>query len=289
MLVEGEAGAGKTVAARRIHDQSPRAGRPFASLDCEALDPARVDAALFGETGTRRRGLLAEADGGTLLVENVGAATPALQIRLVRLLQDREADPPGRGMPRKVDLRLIAATRDDLAAAVRAGRFREDLLVRLGVVRIVMPPLRARREDLPFLVAEFVRAANAAHHRRVTGVTPGVLDRLMEHEWPGNVGELEAAIEAMVALVPGRRALEVSDLPRALRHGEGDPDPDITVGTTVAEAERRLIEATLRHTGQDKRRAAALLGIGLRTLYRKMGGPRRRIRAAAKLGRRPRR
>lgn len=290
MLVEGEAGTGKSVAARGIHEQSPRARHPFVFVDWEALDPAQADAALFGEAGTKMRGLLADAEGGTVLVKNVGAATPALQIRLVRLLQDREAETLGGGKPRRVDLRLIATTRDDLAEAVRAGRFREDLLVRLGVVRIVMPPLRARREDLPLLVAEFVRAANASHHRRVTGVTPGVLDRLTEHDWPGNVGELEAAIEAMVALVPGRRALEVSDLPLALRHTGGERDPDIAIGTTVAEAERRLIEATLRHTGQDKRRAAALLGIGLRTLYRKMAGSRRRVRSATtKLRRRPRR
>jgi DNA-binding NtrC family response regulator len=291
VLLEGEPGAGKAAAARAIHDASPRAARPFVSIDCEALAPSEIDSALFGAAGAARGGRLAEAEGGTLLTENVGAAPPSLQVRLVRLLQDHEAEPAGGGGPRKVDVRLIATTRDDLGVAVRDGRFRGDLLVRLGVVRIVMPPLRERREDLPLLVAGFVRAANAAHHRRVTGVTPGALDRLSEHDWPGNVGELESVIEAMVALVPGRRALEVADLPHDLRHAGGSPEPDVAVGMTVAEAERRLIEATLRHTNRDKRRAAALLGIGLRTLYRKLDGPRRRTRPAAapKLRRRPRR
>ena len=168
-------------------------------------------------------------------------------------------------------MRLIAATNRDLAAEVKSGRFREDLFYRLSVVRIQMPPLRDRREDIPFLVEAFVKEFNREHGRRVTGITRGALDRLLRYPWPGNVRELKNSIEGMVVFAEGKRPLDLSDLPDALREVQSEGESlTIDVGMTVAEAERALITATLRHTGQDKTRAAAMLGIGLRTLYRKI-------------------
>jgi two-component system response regulator HydG len=171
----------------------------------------------------------------------------------------------------KADVRLIASTRRDLAAEVKAGRFREDLYYRLSVVRVQMPPLRARSEDIPLLAASFIRELDREHGRHVTGITRGVLDRLMRHPWPGNVRELRNIVEGMVMFAEGRRALDLSDLPDTLREvDDAGAKLDLRVGMTVDEAERRLIGATLRHCGDDKPRAAAMLGIGLRTLYRKL-------------------
>ena len=170
-----------------------------------------------------------------------------------------------------MDVRLIAASDRDLAAEVRDGRFRDDLFHQLAVTRVHLPPLRARREDLPLLVRELVRAANRARGRRVPGVTAGVLDRFSQHDWPGNVGELKAVLDEMVASARGRKALDVESLPGAFRGaGPANERLDLAVGMTLAVAERRLVEATLAHTGGDKRRAAAMLGIGLRTLYRRL-------------------
>ena len=168
-------------------------------------------------------------------------------------------------------MRLITATRRDLAARVREGRFREDLFHRLGVVRIVMPPLRDRREDIPLLVERFLIESSRGRGRGVKGVTRGVLDRLMGHPWPGNVHELRVTIEGMVMVARSGRALDLADLPQALCPPEGEAGRlEISVGMTVEEAERQLIAATLAHARNDKPRAAALLGIGLRTLYRKI-------------------
>jgi len=154
---------------------------------------------------------------------------------------------------------------------VAAGRFREDLYYRLSVVRVQMPPLRARSEDIPLLVGGFIRELDREHGRRVTGITRGVLDRLMRHPWPGNVRELRNTVEGMVLFAEGRRALDLSDLPDTLREVDGAGEKlELQVGMTADEAERRLISATLRHCGNDKPRAAAILGIGLRTLYRKL-------------------
>ena len=169
-------------------------------------------------------------------------------------------------------MRWIAATSRDLEPEARAGRFREDLLERLSVVRIAVPPLRERAEDIALLVESFIKEFNREHGRKVTGAGAGAMEALVRYPWPGNVRELRGAIEGMVAAVDGRRRLELSDLPTRLRGKLGRAATlSVGVGMTVAEAERRLIEATLGHTGGDKPRAAAMLGIGLRTLYRKLG------------------
>ncbi|MGH7741768.1 MAG: sigma 54-interacting transcriptional regulator, partial [Candidatus Eiseniibacteriota bacterium] len=190
---------------------------------------------------------------------------------LLRVLHDRAFERVGGSETRRADIRLIAATTADLETEVRAARFREDLWVRLSLVRVRMPPLAERAEDLPFLVESFIREFNREHSRRVVGVTAGVLERLAAHAWPGNVRELRNTIEGMVVFAAGRRPLELSDLPQALRGDPGATESGaFSAGMTVEEAERALIAATLRHTGYDKTRTAAMLGIGLRTLYRKI-------------------
>ena len=282
VLMEGEAGTGRGLLAQAIHQNGPRKGGPFVWMSCNALAEGAIEPELFGrepaaaegvapDAASAVRGCYEQADGGTLYLEEVDLLPPSAQIRLLRALQDRTFERVGGSTALKADVRLIAATRHDLAAEVHAGRFRADLLDRLGVVRILIPALRERREDIPLLVEAFVGAFNRKHGRKVTGITRGALDRLLRYWWPGNVHELETTIESMVVCAQGRRALDLSDLPDALRAVEDAGERlQLAVGMTVEEAERTLVAATLRHTGFDKPRAAEMLGMGLRTLYRKI-------------------
>ena len=277
VLIEGEAGTGKRLVARALHQNSPRASQRFVAVDCGALPGELIESELFGraagdsEGGGITEGTLELADRGTLFLNEIGEVPPAVQVKLLRALQDREFERVGGDRTLGVDARIIAATHQDLSALVREGCFREDLFVRLGTVRIVMPPLRERREDIPLLVQHFLRELNREHGRKVRGLTRGVTERLTGHSWPGNVLELRTTIEGMVVSAEGRRPLDLADLPAALRGVEDELDRlEIPVGTTIDEAERRLITATLEHTHYDKPRAAAMLGMGLRTLYRKV-------------------
>jgi DNA-binding NtrC family response regulator len=276
VLIEGEPGTGKGLAARTVHHNSPCRDEPFVWLNFAALPPDEAERELFGSDEASgasevRRGRLESAGGGTLLLDEVGAATSAIQVKLLRLLQDREYERVGGSRTLKAQARVIATSARDLEAEARGGGFREDLLHRLSAVRLKMPPLRERLGDIPLLVEAFIREANHARGRKVSGITPGALDRLMSQPWPGNVRELRSVVEGMIAVVDRRRALDLSDLPPAMvRQAGAGESLDVTVGMTVGEVERRLIAATLRHTGGDKPRAAGLLGIGLRTLYRRI-------------------
>jgi DNA-binding NtrC family response regulator len=278
VLIEGETGTGKGLVAQAIHQNSPRKNERFVWVNCGALAEGVIESELFGHergvfTGAnaRRRGRVELADRGTLFLDEIGELPPTVQVKLLRVLQDRSFERVGGSETLKVDVRLIVATHRDLAAGVKAGSFREDLHYRLSVVRVQMPPLRARSEDVPLLVEGFIREFDREHGRRVTGITRGVLDRLVRYPWPGNVRELRNTIEGMVVFAEGRRALDLSDLPGTLREVESAGEKlELRVGMTVDEAERQLIAATLRHCGNDKPRVAAMLGIGLRTLYRKL-------------------
>jgi DNA-binding NtrC family response regulator len=275
VLIEGETGTGKGLVAQAIHQNSPRKGERFVWVNCGALAEGVIESELFGQERSdgscERQGRFELADGGTLFLDEIGETPASVQVKLLRVLQDRAFERVGGTEALKVDVRLVAATNRDLAAEVKAGRFRDDLFYRLSVVRVQMPPLRERREDIPMLVESFIQDFNRQHGRKVTGITRGALDRLIAYSWPGNVRELKVAIEGMVVFAEGRRALDLSDLAPAIRDmATGAPTLVVAVGMTVEEAERLLIVATLQHTGQDKPRAAAMLGIGLRTLYRKI-------------------
>jgi DNA-binding NtrC family response regulator len=273
VLIEGEPGTGKGAAARAIHDRGPRHAEAFVALDGAEIVPTGQEEALFGAQagGRATPGAVERAEGGTLYLAEVGALSHAVQARLLRLLQERAYERIGGERTLHADVRLIAGTRQDLAEAAREGRFRDDLLARIAAARITMPPLRERVEDVPALVERFLREANRRHRRGVKRVTRGVLERLERHPWPGNVRELADTIEGMVVSAPGGRPLDLADLPEPLRvDGVGPESVRLAPGMTVEEAVRGLIVATLEYVGQDRRRAAAMLGIGLRTLYRKI-------------------
>ena len=275
VLIEGETGTGKSLAAKALHHHGPGRDEPLVGLSFTALPPHEAEAQLFGvetaDGSVSQPGTLEQAGAGTLLLDEVGEAAAPVQIRLLRLLQDREFERVGGRRPLKSQARLVTTSSRDLGHDVEAGHFRADLLRRLGAVRLALPPLRERPEDMPFLVEMFIGDTAPPRGRKVTGVTPGLLEELTRHTWPGNVRELRSVIAGMIALVDRRRALDLSDLPSALKRGDVTRDTlNVTVGMTVEEAERILIEATLRHTGGDKTRAAAVLGIGLRTLYRRI-------------------
>ncbi len=277
VLIEGEDGSGKSVVARALHRASPRREGPFVWVDCAALPADLFDAELFGSApagaAPARRGRLEDAEGGTLFLDGVEALPSRTQSLLLRALTERTYERMGDAAPRRLDVRVVSASARDLAAEARAGAFREDLAFALGVVRIDLPPLRARRDDIPALAEALLREGAHAHGRRPRRLTRGALERLMAHDWPGNVTELKNVLDGMLVAARGRGPLDVSALPERLRVAGPLAAPlRVEVGMTLAEAERQLIEATLREAGGDKPRAAAMLGIGLRTLYRKLDG-----------------
>ncbi len=275
VLLTGESGVGKERVARFIHEQSPRVDGPFVAINCGAVPENLLESELFGHvrgafTGATqdRVGLLEAANGGTLLLDEIGETSPAIQVKLLRTLQEREIRRVGENRTRPVNARVLAATNRDLVADIRAARFREDLYYRLRVVEITVPPLRERREDILTLARTFVEAAAARTGRKVTGFTPAAAQRLLAYAWRGNVRELENAIERAVVLA-ARTRVDVEDLPPeiSLTAPESMAPGDIR---TLEEVEREYIAAVLRSVGGNRAQAAAKLGIGSATLYRKL-------------------
>ncbi len=278
ILVSGETGTGKELVAKSIHHLSPRRNEPFVGLNCSALAEGVVESELFGHergafTGAvaERKGRFEIADGGTLFLDEISEVSPAIQVKLLRVIQERELERVGGTRTVQVDVRLICATNRDLGALVREGRFREDLYYRLNVASIHLPPLRERRSDIPLLVDEFIGQFAEENRKRIKGVTRGAMELLMQYDWPGNVRELRNLIEGMVVFGHDGEPLDVGDLPNHLRVQPSESrDLGLRVGMTMEEIEKRAIEETLKATGYDKQRTAQILGIGLRTLYRKM-------------------
>ncbi|RMG97988.1 MAG: sigma-54-dependent Fis family transcriptional regulator [Deltaproteobacteria bacterium] len=277
VLLLGESGTGKELLANYIHANSPRRDGPFVPVNCAALPESILESELFGHekgafTGAvrSRDGRFVEADGGTLFLDEIADISPAVQVKLLRALQEGEIEPVG-GKTRRVDFRLICATNRDLADEVRSGRFREDLYYRINVIPLHIPPLRDRREDIPLLAEHFVRRYAERHGKRVKGLEPMAIDALVAYGWPGNVRELENAMERAVVLGKGD-TIGVADLPPEVTAGSDGGRRLVTfaVGTPLAEVERRMIVETLNFTGGDKRLAADLLGIATRTIYRKL-------------------
>jgi two-component system response regulator AtoC len=285
VLLEGESGTGKELVARALHELSPRASLPFVAVNCGAIPAELIESELFGHVRgaftdaiRAKKGLVVEADGGTLFLDEVGELPLALQPKLLRFLQEQEVRPIGDVRARQVDVRVIAATSRDLGRDAAAGRFREDLLYRLDVVRVRLPPLRERLDDVPALAAHFL-AKYARLRPDLSGLALGddARDALAAHRWPGNVRELEHALERAVVLADGPLIHE-QDLPDTLRGpahppaaavAEGAPD-DLSVKRATRALEERLIRAALERTGGNRTRAAELLELSYRALLYKI-------------------
>ena len=278
VLILGESGTGKELIARYIHSKSGRANGPFVAVNCAAIPESILEAELFGHergafTGAiaKREGRFARARGGTLFLDEIGELSPAVQVKILRVLQEGEYEPVG-GHTVKADARIVAATNRDLVSEVEAGRFREDLYYRLNVISVTAPPLRARREDIPLLVDHFLGVYCTKNGRARLTVPSEVLHKLMDYSWPGNVRELENVVERAAVLCRSE-LLGLSDLPDAVASAAPRLPSELTfsIGTPLSEVEQRMIRDTLSHTGGDKSLAAQLLGISTRTIYRKLG------------------
>ena len=273
VLIQGESGTGKELVADAIHRLSPRKNGPFVKVNCAAIPESLVESELFGhEKGAfthavkRSRGRFEMADGGTLLLDEIGEITPAVQAKLLRVLQDGTFQRVGGEGTLKVDVRVIATTNRDLWKAVQEGKFREDLYYRLQVVPIYIPPLRERKEDIPLLVQHFLKMYGEREGKEGLTVSEKAMDILMDYDWPGNIRELENAVERAVILAKGK-VLKPENFFVGSMFREREPHGE---ATTLAEMERRLILRTLREEGGNRTRTAQRLGISVRTLRNKL-------------------
>ena len=289
VLVSGESGTGKERVARLVHQASARAAGPFIAVNCGAITESLLESELFGHargafTGAQqeRLGLFEAANGGTLLLDEVGEIPMSMQVRLLRVLQEREVRRVGESASRPIDVRILAATNQDLQREIAEGRFRKDLYYRLHVVELAVPPLRQRREDILPLARHLLAAAAARLERTAPGLSARTEEQLLRHAWPGNVRELENAMERAVALArEGRTDLE--DLPGAIRQ---PPAPPLAPVRSLWAVEKDHILAVLDLNAGNQTRTAEQLGIGSATLYRKLksyGLTRERTPAAVKM------
>jgi two-component system response regulator HupR/HoxA len=270
VLLLGETGTGKELFARLIHDNGPRRARAFVAQNCGALPESLLESELFGHargafTGAtaERKGLFEEADGGTIFLDEIGEMSPAVQLRLLRVLQEGEIRRVGASGVRRVDCRVIAATNADLEAEVKAGRFRKDLYYRLDVFPIRLPPLRERIEDIPALAEHFLRRYRERARRAVTGLSAEVVRCLCAYPFPGNVRELENEIERALTLAEDGRPIGTEHLSERLR--QSAPAPALTLNEAIEQLKRRMIEDALRECGS-KTRAAERLGLTRQSL-----------------------
>lgn len=275
VLLQGESGTGKELIARAIHYNGPRVNAPFVAVNCAALTESLLESELFGHekgafTGavTVKRGFFEEADGGTILLDEVGDMSPALQAKLLRVLQEQEIRRVGGNQSIPVDVRVLTSTHRDLWAMVKKEQFREDLYYRLNVVTITLPPLRERREDIPMLAYHFMHTCAAANQKRVIGISPEAMLVLQQANWPGNVRELAHTIESAV-VVTSHEIILPDDLPVTLRKSvPAAPASEFSDLVTLQELEKRYLIRVLDETHGNKTEAARLLGIDRRTLYR---------------------
>jgi len=284
VLITGESGTGKELVARTLHELSPRKSRPFVAVNCAAIPETLIESEIFGHekgafTGAaeRRAGCFELAQGGTLLLDEIGEMPSGTQAKLLRVLEERKLRRLGARTEQEVDVRVLAATNRDPAQAVAQGHLRPDLYYRLNVFNIAMPPLREYIEDLPVMAEAMLKQMNQKHGRRVSGLTPSLLERLMAYDWPGNGRELRNTIERAVILCADGAPLDTGHLPAEFGKAKSQTAPELDasmvplrVGTTVDEMERLLILRTLEATGQNKTRSAEILGVSLKTLHNKL-------------------
>ena len=279
VLVEGESGTGKELVAAAIHRMSARAKRPFIPVNCSAIPGDLLESEFFGHVRGAFTGAVADAVGlfrgaheGTIFLDEIGELPPGLQVKLLRVLQEMQVRPVGSTKAFNVDVRVVAATNRNLEQAMNTGTFRQDLFYRLNVVRVQLPPLRERREDLPALVNQFVRRLNRRFRRDVKGIAPEALAALTAYDFPGNVRELENLIERAFAM-GARDQISLTDLPSLTRGGPGIISPPLETPDalpTLAAVERDLILRALSKFSNDKEAVARALGLSRRTIYRRL-------------------
>lgn len=282
VMVLGESGTGKTMTARAIHQMSLRRDRPFVEVACGALPDTLLESELFGHvagafTGAThdKEGKFLQADGGTIFLDEIATASPSLQVKLLRVLQDREFEPVGGTKTFKVDVRLILATNEDLEELVRQGKFRQDLYYRINVITLTQPPLRERIGDIPLLVEHYLKEMNDRNGKHVQGFDDAALQAMQRYNWPGNVRELVNVVERAVVLSKNE-VISVDDLPDCLRREDPHrtlvqvPGSANSLKTALVEPERQIILNTLEQCGWNRQKTASSLGINRTTLYKKM-------------------
>lgn len=278
VMITGESGTGKELIARAIHANSPRRKGPYIAVNCAALTETLLESELFGHekgafTGAekRREGRFLAADKGTIFLDEIGEMPLPMQVKLLRVIQEREIQRVGGDQTLKVDVRIVAATNRDLLAEVEGGRFRQDLYYRLNVVALALPPLREREEDIPLLATHFLKRFADTNGKRIKGFTPEAMDRLLKHSWPGNVRELENAVERAVVLAMGEYVSERELPPQLSDRENGMGRSEGTFATlTLEELERRAILDALDAAGGNKSEAARRLGITRKTMHAKL-------------------
>ena len=277
VLITGESGTGKELIANAIHYNSDRKNQPFVKLNCAVFAEGVLESELFGHekgafTGAikSREGMFELADGGTLFLDEIGDIPLSTQVKMLRVLEEREFIRVGGNDTIKVDVRIITATNKDLKKAITEGTFREDLYFRLNVISIELPPLRKRQEDIPFMIHRFITEFCQDNNRPQMALQNEALESLVKYHWPGNVRELRNVIESLVVRIRGEE-IKADDLPNQIRNDVPvKPVPDLGTGASVHEMEKKLIQKTLTETHGNKTKTAKILGIGLRTLYRKL-------------------
>ena len=276
VLITGESGVGKELVADEIHNLSNRKDKPFVKVHCAALSESLLESELFGHekgsfTGadTMQKGRFELAHGGTIFLDEIGEINQSIQVKILRVLQEKKFERVGGEKTIDVDVRIVAATNKNLEEEVKAGRFREDLYYRLNVVRIQMPSLRERKDDIPLLVKSFLREFNLENEKNVTGFDAKSKAAILKYNWPGNIRELRNCVECAVVMCNGEE-ITLEDLPVSVRESVEDKNITIPHGITLDEAEKIIIRNTLTMEGGNKTKVAQILGIGRKTLHRKL-------------------
>lgn len=276
VLITGESGVGKELVADAIHQLSSRNTKPFIKVHCAALSENLLESELFGHekgsfTGavSRKRGRFEMASGGTIFLDEIGEISQQVQIKILRVLQEKQFERVGGEETLEVDVRIVSATNRDLNAEIENGTFREDLFYRLNVVNIQVPPLRERPEDIPLLASAFLKEFSEENSKQIEGIDAKARNALYNYRWPGNIRELRNCIESAVVMCKGQ-ILALDDLPPSVRRGAEESQIRIEIGSSLEDAEKEIIRATLHHEQGNKTRCAEVLGIGRKTLHRKI-------------------